>query len=612
MCGINGILSLGQTEENSRRICTQMSHILRHRGPDDFGVWTDARGAGLGHARLSIVDLSHAGKQPMLSKSGRFVLCYNGEIYNFRELQSYLNGAGVELSGHSDTETLVECIEEFGLDWTIERSHGMFAFALWDRDERQLTLVRDRFGEKPLYYGLIGQDLVFASELKAVRAHAGFSSDIDKRALSGFMKYGYVAGAECIYAGFKKLPAASTISGKGARELFDCSPHVYWNADMASLREPASVDDLETVLTEVVGKQMLADVPIGSFLSGGVDSSLVTALMQNQSDRPIDTFTIGFKDPAYDESVYAKDLSTHLGTRHSQWIIDEKDIRNLIPDIAGIYDEPFADSSLLPTTLLSRLTRQSVTVCLSGDGGDELFYGYSRYAWMEKVNRRLCGLPRSVRKSASGLIGVCAPETWQRVYDKVSRFLPVEINNLDQKVQWVCDFLEDNGAERAYDQLMSHWQNPELLVLGGVDVNRMEGTFSSSRSLAENLMMHDARNYLIDDLMVKVDRAAMSCSLESRAPLLDHAVFECAMSMPLSQKVKNGQAKAPLREILYKYVPSELIERPKKGFSVPLDQWLRNELRDWANDTLNSDKIKSQGILDHELIENIVFSIWME
>ncbi|MFK7861173.1 MAG: asparagine synthase (glutamine-hydrolyzing) [Granulosicoccus sp.] len=603
MCGISGILSVGQTEENSRRICEEMSYLLRHRGPDDSGVWTDARGVGLGHARLSIVDLSNAGKQPMSSNSGRYVVCYNGEIYNFRELQVQLSAAGVELSGHSDTETLVECIEEFGLDWTIKRSHGMFAFALWDRDERQLTLVRDRFGEKPLYYGLIGQDLVFVSELKAVRAHSGFSSDIDKQALSGFMKYGYVAGADCIYSGFKKLPAASIVLGADARELFDCRPRVYWNAEITATGEPKSVADLEGILTDVVGKQMLADVPIGSFLSGGVDSSLVTALMQKQSARAVDTFTIGFKDPAYDESVYAKDVSRHLGTRHTEWIIDEQDIQNLIPDIAGIYDEPFADSSLLPTTLLSRLTRQSVTVCLSGDGGDELFYGYPRYAWMEKINRRLCGLPRPVRKSAISLIGLCSPETWQRAYEKVSRFSPVKVTDLDQKVQWVSDFLGDNGAERAYDQVMSHWQNPASLVLGGVDVDRMRGTFSSRRSLAENLMMHDARNYLIDDLMVKVDRAAMSCSLESRAPLLDHSVFECAMSMPVSEKIKNGQTKAPLREILYKHVPSNLIERPKKGFSVPLESWMRNELRDWVNDTLDSDKIKSQGILNHELIE---------
>lgn len=374
MCGIGGIFSTGQTEDNLRQISQAMSQLLHHRGPDDSGVWTDARGIGLGHARLSIVDLSAAGKQPMSSKSGRYVLCYNGEIYNFRDLQSSLEAKGVYLTGHSDTEAIVESIDAFGLDWTIRNSHGMFAFALWDRDNRNLTLVRDRFGEKPLYYGLIGNDLVFASELKAVRAHSAFAFSLDKESLSGFVKYGYIGGAECIYSGFKKLPAASIVSGATAQELFDCTAQTYWNAEVSE--STGSVDELERVLTDVIGKQMIADVPTGSFLSGGVDSSLITALMQKQSSRAIDTFTIGFQNPEYDESKYAKEVSTHLGTNHTEWIIDENDILNLIPDLASIYDEPFADSSQLPTTLLSRLTSQSVTVCLSGDGGDELFYGY--------------------------------------------------------------------------------------------------------------------------------------------------------------------------------------------------------------------------------------------
>lgn len=598
MCGICGVFSVRETLGVTREITSKMTQLLHHRGPDASEIWSDTRGLGLGHCRLSIVDLSNAGSQPMLSNSGRWVISYNGEIYNHKILREKLSAQGVRFQGQSDTEVLLESIDQFGLISALESAKGMFAFALWDREDRVLTLARDRFGEKPLYYGLIGKDLVFASELKALKAHPEFNFDIDPISLSGFMKYGYVQGENCIFKGFKKLKASSYVSGKTAEDVFNSTPTVFWSPKTEEL-EPGNLE-LEKTLNEVVSQQMVSDVPTGCFLSGGVDSSLVASLMQNQSSQPIKTFTIGFEDPEFDESVYAAKVAKELGTNHTEWIIDEADVLNLVPSLPVIYDEPFADSSQLPTSLLCKLTRKDVTVCLSGDGGDELFHGYTRYPKIAKIGKYLNAIPEPVRKTVLHILSLKEPHDWARMAHKISGS---ELKILEARFGWLLEILSKDGILKAYDLIMSHWYYPSQIVLDGKDVTNFVSGFNDELSTVENIMRHDAQTYLINDIMVKVDRAAMASSLESRAPLLDGRVADIAFSMPLEEKLKGGINKAPLKEILYKYVSKDLIERPKKGFGVPLESWFRNELHDWVCDTLAPDKITRQGILDPVLVE---------
>ena len=602
MCGIVGLLSQDKTVEQISRISKNMAETLSHRGPDASGVWTNKRSIGFGHRRLAINDLSPNGQQPMTSSNGRYTICFNGEIYNFKELTNELLKLKVHLKGCSDTEVFLEYISVFGMEKALSDARGMFAFGLWDAEDARLFLARDRLGEKPLYYGKIGNDLVFTSELKAAYQHPGFIFEIDAEALSAFVKYSYVPAPLCIISGFKKLKSASYVSGISTHEIIEATPTPYWSAPRNKISD-ASVSGLETVLRNTIKNEMISDVPIGCFLSGGIDSSLVSALMQENSMTPIETFTIGFSEKSHDESEHARMVAGHLGTNHNEWIISQSDVIGLIPSLPQIYDEPFADPSQLPTTMLARMTQKSVTVCLSGDGGDELFCGYDRYLWMEKIQKYLSRTPAVFKNIFQHIYKSRGNESWDRAYKFLRPISPIQTNNFSGKLEILHDYCSKSGPEDLYDSLLSCWTKPHSVVRNSID-NSIVQSFNAELTLLENLMLQDALNYLQDDIMVKVDRATMSTSLESRAPLLDHKIFEYAWSMPISEKYSNGVTKKPLREILYKYVPKEMIERPKMGFGVPLESWFRHELKDWCETRLSADALRSHGLFNINPIRN--------
>lgn len=600
MCGIAGIYSFQKGQSSIAGIARSMAMSLHHRGPDSKGVWS-ADTVGFGHARLAIVDLSSEGAQPMTSASGRFTICFNGEIYNHQQLRKQLEKSHIELRGNSDTEIFVEGIELYGLEGMLAQSRGMFAFSLWDSLSRSMTLGRDRLGEKPLYYGLIGKDLVFASELKAFRCHPQFKFEIDRQALSAYMKYKYVPTPMCILSGFKKLPAGTLITGTAPPEIFHAAPQAYWVHDVIESGEVGCVSGLEELLLSTIELEMFSDVPTGCFLSGGIDSSLVTSLMQSISDVPVETFTIGFGDREFDESEHAKAVSKHLGTKHTECMISESEILSYLEKLPAIYDEPFADSSQLPTALLSKITSESVTVCLSGDGGDELFCGYDRYRKVDKISSVRRRVPSAVKMLFVQLANRLSEQQLSRIYYKFSALTGRKVINFGEKISLLKNYciLED---ESLYDFFISVWKNPSTLVLGGTEVSLVRGAFNSDRTMLENMMMHDARYYLSDDIMVKVDRASMHSSLETRAPLLDHKVYEYAWSMPISEKYRDGVFKYPLRKILNKYVPNSIIDRPKMGFGVPLTSWFGNELREWCGDMLSEERLHSEQYFDVNLV----------
>lgn len=486
MCGICGIFGYVKSAEKLRATVWAMTDALNHRGPDAKGVWIGSDSIGFGHARLSIIDLSESGSQPMHSKDGRYTICYNGEIYNYRDLKDLLDKEGITLRGQSDTEVLVECIARWGIDWAIERAHGMFAIALWDNHLREMTLIRDRFGEKPLYYGLIGRVLVFSSELHSFRKHPDFEFNVDSKALSAFVKYNYVPSPLCILKGFKKLPAGSKISGKHAKEFFEKSPITYWNATKANHATACSIDEFENQLRSVVSRQMLSDVPLGCFLSGGVDSSLITAIAQQQLSTPIDTFTIGFNETDFDESIYAAKVAKHLGTNHTEWIINQTDVLDLIPKVGQTYDEPFGDSSQLPTMLLSQMTRQEVTVCLSGDGGDEMFGGYTRYDWAQNIDRWVRRIPRPIKRGLNWAYKRRDVGDWVSTYHKLEKLFPVKFNHVGDKFEKISGLLEgQSGQEYLYETLLTHWLDPTKIVVKGVDYSHVTGSFLESYSFME-------------------------------------------------------------------------------------------------------------------------------
>lgn len=596
MCGICGVLGFKNESSGLTSLITEMVAEINHRGPDARGVWTHDGHVGFGHARLAVIDLSDSGQQPMHSQDGRYTICYNGEIYNYKTLRRHLEKEGLTLRGHSDTEVLLECAALWGLDWVIERAHGMFSIALWDNQSKQLTLVRDRFGEKPLYYGLLNGQFVFSSELKPFRKHPDFVFSVNREALSAYVKYNYVPSPLCMLDGFKKLPAGTRIVGSSPVELYDQTPQIYWHPMRVDRSPVATIDEFEQELNRVVARQMVSDVPLGCFLSGGIDSSLITAIAQTQSTQAVDTFTIGFTEKEFDESEHASSVSRHLGTNHTEWVIDQSDILDLVPRVAQTYDEPFADSSQLPSMLLSAMTRQNVTVCLSGDGGDELFGGYARYGRGQKMDATFARIPKPVRKSLDWIYRRRQLADWVSTCSRVEKLLPLNLSNVDDKLSKFSSVLAAGHAqEQLYDGLISHWHDPVAVVQQGVEFSLVDGKFRDDMTFVENMMMHDACHYLIDNIMVKVDRAAMGVSLESRAPFLDHKLFELAWRVPLETKLQGGVSKYPLRSILYKYVPKELIERPKKGFSVPLAPWFRGELSEWVRDTLDSATLHDQG-----------------
>jgi asparagine synthase (glutamine-hydrolysing) len=607
MCGITGTLSKsGASQESLLAAARAMSDALLHRGPDDGGQWADAdNGIAFGHRRLAIVDLSPLGHQPMASTCGRYVLAYNGEIYNHLALRQELGDW--PWRGHSDTETILACITRHGVHATLPKLVGMFAIALWDRELRQLTLVRDRMGEKPLYWGhLPGGDLVFGSELKALRAHPRWSGEIDRDALALYMRHNAIPAPYSIYRGVRKLRPGEwmevTRDGTVRSGLYwDCVQAARaGRASPLELDDAQAVDALDSVLGAAVKDQMVADVPLGAFLSGGVDSSLIAALMCRHASTPVRTFTIGFTEAAYNEATHAKAVAAHLGTDHTELYVSPADALAVIPRLPAIYDEPFADSSQIPTFLVAEMARRHVTVALSGDAGDELFAGYNRYLLADRVWHRLERLPLAARRVAARAALSLSPGTW----NTLGGLLPAAQahGNIGDKVhKFARTVLPVQTQSEMYRALVSHWNEPARIVNGAAEpptLLQLERENLPGFSDIEYMSLLDQITYLPDDILVKVDRAAMASSLETRAPLLDHRVVEFAWRIPMRQKIRGGQGKWLMRELLYRDVPRELIERPKQGFAVPLDAWLRGPLREWASDLLEPGALQREGLFN--------------
>ena len=587
---------------------------MLHRGPDDGGEWTDEKtGIALGFRRLAIVDLSPAGHQPMISASGRFVMAFNGEVYNFGAIRSELEAAGLapEFRGGSDTEVMLAAFEAWGLEKAVQRFVGMFAIALWDRENRTLHLVRDRLGVKPMYYGWAGKTLLFGSELKALRANPGFDGTIDRNALSLMLRYDYIPAPYTIYRGYHKLPAGAILTVAADRPQ-EATPIAYWSAKSvaeAGVQAPfggsdaEAVEHLDGLLRDSVGLRMVADVPLGVFLSGGVDSSVVVALMQAQSSRPVQTFTIGFREESYNEAQHARVVSQHLGTDHTELIVSPEEAMAVIPRLPTLYDEPFADPSQIPTFLVSQLARKSVTVSLSGDGGDELFGGYNRYFWGRSLWKRMAGIPRPLRGGSAAVMNAVPPQMWDSLFRIAGPLLPAGARqrNPGDKMAKLAEIMGAEGPDDLYHALVSHWKQPTQLVDNSVEPLTAftdRSRWADLSDFTQRMMFLDTVSYLPDDILVKVDRASMGVSLEAREPLLDHRILEFAWQLPMSMKVRDGQGKWLLRQVLDKYVPRALIERPKAGFGVPIDTWLRGPLRDWAESLLSESSLKRQGIFN--------------
>jgi asparagine synthase (glutamine-hydrolysing) len=610
MCGITGFWSEGARGSGTSDDLRRMTDALQHRGPDDSGVWVDPdTGVHLGHRRLSIVDLSPDGHQPMVSHDGRYVIVFNGEVYNFADLRRELTAGGdaPPFRGHSDTEVMLAAITRWGLEAAVRRFVGMFAFALWDRRERVLHLVRDRLGIKPLYYGWVRGAFVFGSELKALGEHPGSDREIDRGALALFLRHGYVPAPHSIYRGISKLAPGTILSLPAPSERRQPVP--FWEARAVAEAGVArrfagtpeeGVEELDRLLRDAVRLRMVADVPLGAFLSGGVDSSTVVALMQAQSDRPVRTFSIGVHEGGYDEAPEARAVAEHLGTDHTELYVTPQDALGVIPHLPEMYDEPFADPSQIPTFLVSRLARRDVTVSLSGDGGDELFAGYNRYTWVKRIWDVVGRLPRSARAGLGGALMAVAPETWDRWHGRLEPVLPGALRHRypGDKLHKLAQVLTADGPDAMFYSLISYWKNPSSVVIGGTEPpTALTDPAARARigDLVERMMYADLVTYLPEDILTKVDRASMAVSLEARVPLLDHRVVEFAWTLPLALKVRDGQTKWPLRQVLYRYVPRELIERPKAGFGIPLDTWLRGPLREWAEDLLSEDALSRDG-----------------
>lgn len=656
MCGFAGILH--STAASRDELCdavTAMADPLRHRGPDDAGSWIDAdAGIALGFRRLAIIDLTAAGHQPMVSHDDRYVIVFNGEIYNHEELRAAVrqDGATGPWTGHSDTETLLECVSYWGVRHTLKRAIGMFALALWDRRDRRLHLARDRFGEKPLYYGWTGSAFLFGSELTAFQRYPGFDNPIDRDALALYMQYLCVPAPYSIYRDVYKLEPACILSLPlaGARTSPGSAPFApladkrltieqYWSLEEVAQRaqselidtEAEAIAQVERVLTDAVRLQSIADVPLGAFLSGGIDSSLIVALMQAQSSLRVKTFTIGFGEHGYNEAADAKAVAQHLGTDHSEIYLSADEAMAVIPQLPRLYSEPFADSSQIPTHLVSQMARQHVTVALSGDGGDEMFGGYVRYTWAPKVWQQLQAVPSSMRPA----VGAALTSIPAAVFDGVGRIAGMRVARLGEKAHKLGWRLRGvNDLDDLYRTLVTTWPRESPAVDGAHNVvTRLDRLAPHGAGLSpeHRMMLWDALTYLPDDVLHKVDRASMGVSLETRAPYLDHRVAQLAWRLPLRFRIRDGQTKWIIRQLLYRYVPGELVERPKMGFAVPIDSWIRGPLRDWAEDLLRESRLRQQGYLNvsavrtkwrehlsgrrnwqHELWSALMFQAWLE
>ena len=606
MCGFAGYIDQGGVDDH---ILRRMIDSLKHRGPDYANTWRDPCGrVGLAHARLSILDLSSEGNQPMVSQSGRYTIVFNGEIYNHSNLRNEIEH--VSWRGHSDTETLLAAFDCWGVKATLEKSNGMFAFAVWDCKNEQLILGRDRFGEKPLYYGWQKGIFYFTSELKALLLHPSFQSKINRKALGAYMRHGYVPGPMSIYDGILKLTPGTVLEVSCVPSELCEDP--YWQfSDMAihGIEKPfagsehEALEALEEVLGRSILSQQISDVPIGAFLSGGIDSSTIVALMQLQSDTPIKTFTIGFEENRYNEAEFARRVASHLGTNHTEWIVSAKDALGMIPELPNIYDEPFADSSQVPTTLVCKLAKKHVKVCLSGDAGDELFYGYDRYKWL----KRMIQLPSTGRRFLSTILQMFPPKALDRFHQIGGPVLPglSGIDMFGDKVHKFANIIKGRNTGEVYNRLLSVWHSEEQVVLGAECESGHAAHWNDLANLksVENFMMAlDSKTYLVDDILCKVDRAAMSVSLETRIPFLDHKVAEFAWSLPLAMKSREGDGKRIVKDLLRRHLPADLFDRPKMGFGLPIEKWIRGPLRDWAEDLISETKLRQGGFFNAALV----------
>lgn len=604
MCGIAGFWQHKTSGDDPIELLERMGAALAHRGPDDVGTFFDqSAGLGFSFRRLSIIDLSPAGHQPMTSASGRYVIIFNGEVYNFEEIRAELGQHAWK--GHSDSEVMLEAIERWGLEPALQRFVGMFAFALWDREERRLYLVRDRAGIKPVYYGHVNGSFVFGSELKALQQFPGFEGRIDRDALALYMRFCYIPAPYSVFTGIRKLPPGYILSLSSPQAEPILTPYWAFN-DVAKkgLDQQINGSDDEVVeqlyqkLSAAVGLRMISDVPLGAFLSGGIDSSTVVALMQSQSSRPVKTFTIGFHEDTFNEALHAKRIAAHLGTEHTELYLTPKDALDVVPLLSSMYDEPFADSSQIPTYIVSRLARQHVTVSLSGDGGDEVFGGYGRYFRIKTMWNALQWCPVPVRKTVARMIRTCSPAQLERLLGWLP--LPGVLKPPGYKFHKLAEYLAFRRQDEMYAHALSQWTDPASVVIGSREpetLSQRTAAFSWLPSIEELAMATDFTNYLPDDILTKVDRASMAVSLEARVPILDHRVVEYAWKLPLRFKMRQGQGKWALRQVLYRYVPPELVERPKMGFSIPIDQWLRGPLREWAEDLLSQESLQRCGFL---------------
>jgi asparagine synthase (glutamine-hydrolysing) len=618
MCGIAGFLPPpSQPDTDPAAVALAMCARIAHRGPDSHGIWNDPdSGLTLGHRRLAIVDLSPQGHQPMISVSGRYVVVFNGEIYNHVELRQQL--APQPWRGHSDTETLLACFERHGVVASLPMLVGMFAIAVWDRRERELTLARDRMGEKPLYYGTLPSgDFVFGSELRALEAHPRFDGVIDRDAIADLLQYSCIGAPRSIYAHVRKLEPGSWMTLPLSRQARSGR---YWDlaaiaaagvqrAAGETLGDADAVDELERLLGQAVRGQIMADVPVGAFLSGGVDSSAVVALMTQHSSSRVRTFSIGFSEPGFNEAEFAKAVAGHLGTQHTEHYVTEADALAVVEQLPDLYDEPFADPSQIPTYLVSRMARSAVSVALSGDAGDELFAGYSRYRLASRTWHSLQRFPLPLRRAAAAAAVAISPAAWDRLFGLPNALLPVRqrVSNAGDKVHKFASRVMRAPTQLAmYETLLSHWDEVEQVVPGAEARRpRIEGLAATLRADAngvDRMCLTDQLGYLTDDILTKVDRAAMSVSLETRVPLLDHRIVEFAWGVPLHQKLRGTESKWLLRQVLYRHVPRALIERPKQGFGVPLAHWLRGPLRAWAEDLLQESRLRAEGFLEVDAV----------
>jgi asparagine synthase (glutamine-hydrolysing) len=628
MCGFAGYLTNNANVlANAEGIANAMAQTIQRRGPNDSGVWADVHaGIVLAHRRLSVVDLSSAGHQPMVSNSGRYVIAFNGEIYNHLELRRELElVVGLAMAakeacwkGHSDTETLLAGFEAWGIEATLKKTIGMFAISLWDRDEKILTLARDRMGEKPLYYGFQKNTFLFGSELKALKAHPDFLSEIDRNVLCLYLRHCYIPAPYSIYKGIKKLLPGTYVQVQLADDASSQSlmPKVYWSMTEVAAEglvrpfvgsDAEAIATVDTQLKQSIGLQMLADVPLGAFLSGGVDSSTVVALMQSQSTQPVKTFSIGFDEVGYNEAEYAKAVAKHLGTEHTELYVTSAEAMNVIPLLAEMYDEPFADSSEIPTFLVSKMAKQHVTVSLSGDAGDELFCGYNRYL-LADTWQKIEHVPFALRKATGHLIKTLSPSTWDSIFQQLTKIKTFP-SNMGEKLERLANRLGTvDGINTLYYSLVSELDQPEQIVLGATEPETWltkVGLKSTFKDAKQHMMFMDAMTYLPDDILVKVDRAAMANSLETRVPFLDHRVVELAWQLPMNMKMRNGKTKWILREVLNQYVPQQLIERPKVGFGIPLGEWLRGPLCVWVESLINEQRLHTEGYFNVSYVRDL-------